>query len=174
MRRLEYTTFELELSLKFGNPVKHFVWWPIYEGIRKTHCVCRLLVFEGEEPQSSLEEARVARLYSWLSSLLVLPAWVCARVQDWTQIFVSLLSSVSLIMNDSTCLQDTMQRSPVKAPHPSIIRPKLGSARSSGVDEASNIFGNRSLVPCPPIHVTQNNLVKWFLSFDQQNKLIEM
>ena len=73
---------------------------------------------------------------------------------------MSLLSSVSLIMNDSTCLQDTMQMSPVKAPHPSIIRPKLGSARSSGVDEASNIFGKRSLVPCPPIHVTQNNLVK--------------
>lgn len=39
-------------------------------------------MFEGEEPQSSLKEARVARLYAWLSSFLVLPAWVCVRVQD--------------------------------------------------------------------------------------------
>lgn len=73
---------------------------------------------------------------------------------------MSFLSPVSLIMKDSTCLQDTMQTSPVKVPHPSIVRSKLGSARSSGVDEASNIFGNRSLVPCPPIHVTQNNVVR--------------
>lgn len=36
--------------------------------------------FEVEEPQSSLK-ARVAK-YSWLSSFLVLPAWVCVRVQD--------------------------------------------------------------------------------------------
>lgn len=82
--------------------------------------------------------------------------------------------SGSLITNDSTGLQDTIQTSPVKTPHPPIVRPKLGSARSSGVDEVVNFFGNRSLVPCPPIHITQNNLVRRFLSFMQHDKLIEM
>ena len=63
MRRLEYTTYDLEISLKIGNAVSILCNDQIMR-VRETRCVCRLLVFEGEEPQSSMKDARVARLYS--------------------------------------------------------------------------------------------------------------